>query len=169
MKRETQGALVNAVFIQPGDGYTLTQSLGGASLAIDPQFPFKVRSQFQVYENQNEGVAAISVWPGTVNGVVPKLGGQYIDATPIPKLNIPGNGYVYLTVTRVSGQAFPKMVDINFATAVPADTFNTGNLAIASVTKVGGSLKISQLITTSMIVSRQAYGQTDAVFYWFSV
>jgi hypothetical protein len=167
-KKDTAGALLNAVFIQPGDGYTLTQSLGGASLSIDPQVSRR-RNQLEVYENQNNGVAAVSVWPGSVNGVVPKIGSAYIDASPIPKLAIPGSGYVFVKVTRVSGQAFPKIVEIDFSTTVPADTFNTGHFAISSVLKVNDSLKITPLVTTSLIVSRQAYGQTDAVFYWFSV
>lgn len=158
--------------IQPGSGYGFTSSGYGFSLNAEPPFdatPPPEWTQLKVYENPAGEVPAISVWPGTVNGVVPKIAAAYIDAQPTPKIEITGNGTVYLSVTRVSGDVFPKLVQVNFAATVPADTFNVGNFALASIVKNGNNLTISQFITTSLIVSRVAYGPTDSVFYWFRV
>jgi hypothetical protein len=60
-------------------------------------------------------------------------------------------------------------VVIEFASTVPADTSTTGHFTIATVTKTGNSLTISQVISSSLIVGRQAYGISGAVFYWFNV
>jgi hypothetical protein len=158
--------------IQPGNGYGFTSSGYGFSINTEP--PFNVQAlaewtQFKVYDNSVGSNTAVSVLPGTVNGVVPKISSVYIDADTPPKISVTQNGTVYLTVTRASGEAFPKTVEINFSPTVPADTTNVGNFALASVIKNGNELKISQFVTNSLIVSRTGYGAGDAIFYWFRV
>lgn len=153
--------------IQPGVGYTFTSDSRGQSLLIDQ--PGRRRHPLEVYSNPDNGSTKVSVFPGTVNGVMPQISGSYLDATTKPKLTIGSSGTVYLKVTRSSGQVFPSTVAVEFASTVPADTSTTGHFAIASVTKTGNSLTISQLISQSLIVGRQAYGVSGAVFYWFNV
>jgi hypothetical protein len=100
---------------------------------------------------------------------MPKISGTYLDANNRPKLNISVSGFVFVKVTRAEGQVFPATVDIGFANTVPANTKTEGHLAIASITKNENSLIISQLVSQSLIVGRQGYGQDAAFFYWFNV
>jgi len=153
--------------LQPGDGYTFSSDSQGVSMSIDQ--PGRRRHPLEVYSNPDNGSPAISVWPGTVNGVMPQISGSYLDATTRPKLTISSSGTVYVKVTRSSGQVFPTTVAIEFASTVPADTSSTGHFAIASITKTGNSLNINQAVSQSLIVGRQAYGLSGAIFYWFNV
>jgi hypothetical protein len=153
--------------IQPGVGYTFQSESKGFSLQIDQ--PGRRRHPLEVYSNPNNGSPAVSVWPGTVNGVMPKISATYLDATTRPKLSVGSTGFIYVKVTRASGEVFPKTVDVEFASTVPADTSTTGYFTIATVEKTGNSLKINQVISSSLIVGRQAYGASAAFFYWFNV
>jgi len=153
--------------LQPGVGYTFTSDSRGQTLQINQAG--RRRHPLEVYSNPNNGSTAVSIFPGTVNGVMPKIAGVSLDATTKPKLNIGSNGYVYVKVTRASGEVFPSTVVIEFASTVPADTSTIGHFTIASVTKTGNSLTISQVVSSSLIVGRQAYGVSAAVFYWFNV
>lgn len=153
--------------LQPGDGYTFTSNGRNVSLEIDQ--PGRRRHPLEVFSNPNNGNPAVSVFPGSVNGVMPKISGDYLDAATRPKLNISVSGFVYVKVTRAEGEVFPATVAIEFANEVPANTKTTGHLAIASVTKTNNSLTISQLVTQSLIVGRQGYGEDAAFFYWFNV
>lgn len=152
---------------QPGVGYTYQADSRGFSLQIEQQG--RRRHPLQVFSNPDNGNPAVSVWPGTVNGAMPKIGGAYLDAATRPKLAIGSSGFVYVKVTRASGQVFPSTIDIEFASTVPADTSTTGHFAIASITKTGNSLTINQVISQSLIVGRQAYSSSGAIFYWFNV
>ena len=154
--------------IQPGVGYTYQGDSRGFSLQIDQQ-QGRRRHPLQVFSNPNNGSPAVSVWPGTVNGAMPKISSTYLDAATRPKLTIGSSGFVYVKVTRASGQVFPSTIDIEFASTVPADTSTTGHFAIASITKTGNSLTINQVVSQSLIVGRQAYGSSGALFYWFNV
>jgi len=153
--------------LQPGVGYTFTSDSRGQSLLIDS--PGRRRHPLEVYSNPDNGSTAVSIFPGTVNGVMPKISSVSLDATAKPKLAVSSTGYVYIKVTRATGDVFPKTVVIECASTVPADTSTIGHFAIASVTKTGNSLTISQLTSQSLIVGRQAYGVSAAVFYWFNV
>ena len=153
--------------IQPGVGYTFTSDSRGQSLLIDQ--PGRRRHPLEVYSNPDNGSPAVSIWPGTVNGVMPQVSGVYLDAITRPKLAIGSSGSVYIKVTRSSGQVFPTTVAVEFASSVPADTSTIGHFAIATVTKIGNSLTINQAVSSSLIVGRQAYGLSGAIFYWFNV
>ena len=153
--------------IQPGVGYTFTSDSRGQSLLIDQ--PGRKRHPLEVYSNPDNGSTAVSIYPGTVNGVMPQVSGNYLDATTRPKLTIGSSGYVYVRVNRESGEVFPKGVEILFGNNVPSDTSSQGHFPIASVTKTGNSLVINQLTSRSLIVSRQSYNNSGALFYWFNV
>ena len=155
--------------LQPGVGCTFTRDGNSFSLNVETS-PGRRRSPLEVYSNPiSPSQTAVSVWPGTVNGVMPKIAGDYLDATNRPKLTISGNGHIYIKVTRNTGDVFPKTVDVEFGSTVPADTSTTGHFTIATVQKNNGSLTINQAVSSSLIVGRQAYGLTGAIFYWFNV
>lgn len=154
--------------LQPGLGYTYTSDARGYSLSIDT--PGRKRAPLEVYSNAiSENQPAVSVQPGSVNKVIPKINGNDLDAAIVPTLSVSNTGYVYLRATRASGSPFPATVDILFGTAVPADTASIGYLALASVTKTGNSLQISQLVRSSLVTARVATSPSGAYWYWFNV
>ena len=153
--------------IQPGVGYNFTSDSKGFSLTIDS--PGRKRTPLEVYSNPTSSTqAAVSVQPGSVNGLIPTIGGAYLDATPTPTLAVGASGYIYAKATRVSGSPFPATVEILFGSTVPNDTLSIGHFALASITKTGNSLQISQLVRTSLVAGRAATF-TSAAWYWFNV
>jgi hypothetical protein len=154
--------------LQPGVGYTFTSDSKGYNLSVDT--PGRKRAALEVYTNAISATApAVSVQPGSVNKVIPTIGGNYIDAVIIPQLAVSATGYIYLKATRGSGTPFPATVEILFAATLPADTASLGHLALASVTKTGNSLQISQLVRASLITARVATSPSGAYWYWFNV
>ena len=152
--------------LQPGVGYTLTSDARCQSLQITQ--PGRRRHPLEVYSNPDNGSPAVSIWPGSVNGLIPQVSGSYLDAANRPKLTITSSGYVYVKATRASGSPFPATVEILFAATVPTDTLNLGHFALASITKTNNSLQISQLVRSSLVTGRAAT-YTTAVWYWFNV
>lgn len=154
--------------LQPGQGYNFTSDAKGFSLSIDGAG--RKRAALEVYANAISSTsAAVSVQPGSVNGVIPQIDGAYLDAATTPKLSVSASGYIYLKATRASGSPFPATVEILFAATVPADTESLGHLALASVTKTGNSLQLSQLVRSSLIAARVATSPAGAYWYWFNV
>lgn len=153
--------------LQPGVGYNFTSDARSFSLSIDT--PGRKRTPLEVYSNaQSSTQAAVSVQPGSVNGLIPTIGGAYLDATPVPTLAVGASGYIYVKATRVSGSPFPATVEILFGTTVPNDTLSIGHFALASVTKTGNSLQVNQLVRSSLVAGRAATF-TSAAWYWFNV
>jgi hypothetical protein len=153
--------------LQPGVGYNFTSDGKAYSLTIDSQG--RKRTPLEVYSNPLGGNSpGVSVQPGSVNGLIPQIGGQYIDAKPAPKLAVSSSGYIYVKATRASGSPFPATVEILFAATVPNDTLSIGHFALASVTKTGNSLQINQLTNRSLVTGRAATN-TSAAWYWFNV
>jgi hypothetical protein len=153
--------------LQQGVGYTFNSDSRGQSLVIDT--PGRRRAPLEVYSSAVSGSPAVKVFPGTVNGVMPQISGNYLDAATAPHLTVSSSGVVYVKVTRATGDVFPKTVVVEFAGSLPADTSTTGHITLATVTKTGNSLQIYQAVDRSLIVSRQAYGASGALFYWLNV
>jgi hypothetical protein len=123
--------------IQPGYGYTVTNFGGGVSLSIDDQ-------QMQIYPDvpltvQSVGSDKVYITPGTVNQLVPKVDGTYIDALPRPTITLSSTGYIILRVERVANQPFPNNPVVYYNDTIPADTTSYGYFALASVTKIGSA------------------------------
>ena len=154
--------------LQPGVGYTFTSDNRGQTLVVDTT-PGRRRTPLEVYSTVVSGNPAVKVFPGTVNGVVPQISGAYLDAATAPHLTVGSSGVVYAKVTRATGEVFPKTVAVEVASSLPADTSTTGHITLASITKTGNSLQIYQAVNRSLIVSRQAYGASGALFYWLNV
>jgi len=153
--------------LQPGVGYTMNTDGRGMSLVVDT--PGRRRSPLEVYSTVVNGSAAVKIFPGSVNGVIPQISGATLDAATAPHLIVSASGVVYIKVTRALGQVFPSTVTAHFASTLPADTTSLGHITIATITKTGNSLQIYQTVNRSLIVSRQAYGTAGALFYWLNV
>lgn len=153
--------------LQQGVGYTFNSDSRGQSLVLDT--PGRRRAPLEVYSAVVNGSPAVKVFPGSVNGVMPQISGSYLDAANTPHLPVTSSGFIYVRVTRETGEVFPKTVAIEFGNNVPSDTNSAGHFPIASVTKNGNSLQIYQLSNRSLIVSRQAYSGTGGLYYWFNV
>jgi len=157
--------------IQPGDGYTVNNFGGAASLSIDsttqwyPDIPLTV---------QSAGSGKVYIIPGTVNQLIPKVGGNYIDATPRPTITVSASGYIILEVSRVSGQPFPNNPIIYWSSSIPSNTASNGYFNLASVTVTGSpttgyGLAINNYRSPyigAVSVGRQKFGSTATYHWW---
>ena len=159
--------------IQPGDGYTVNNFGGSQSLSIDssntqwyPDIPLTVQ----------KGAASNKVYivPGTVNQLIPKVSGTYIDALPRPTITLSATGYIILRVERVANQPFPNNPVIYYNATIPADTTTYGYFALASVTKTGSaatgySYSIASFrspLIGAVHVSRASFSGSASYYWW---
>ena len=159
--------------IQPGDGYTVNNFGGSQSLSIDssntqwyPDIPLTVQ--------KGAGSDKVYIVPGTVNQLVPKVSGTYIDALPRPTITLSATGYIILRVERVANQPFPNNPTIYYNASIPADTTTYGHFALASVTKSGSaatgySYSIASFrspLIGAVHVSRASFESTANYYWW---
>jgi hypothetical protein len=159
-------------FIQPGDGYTVNNFGGAASLSIDdPAIQFYPDAPLVVKNSKSD---KIYITPGTVNQIVPKVDGTYIDALPRPTITLSATGYIILRVERVANQPFPNNPIIYYNATIPADTTTYGHFALASVTKTGTattgySYNIASFRSPyvgAVHVSRAGFGSNFYYYWW---
>jgi len=159
--------------IQPGDGYTVNNFGGSQSLSIDsnntqwyPDIPLTV---------QKGGTSnKVYIIPGTVNQLIPTVGGTYIDALPRPTITLSATGYIILRVERVANQPFPNTPTIYYNATIPADTTTYGYFALASVTKTGSaatgySYSIASFrspLIGAVHVSRASFSGSASYYWW---
>jgi hypothetical protein len=160
--------------IQPGDGYTVNNFGGSQSLSIDsgntqwyPDIPLTV---------QKGGTSnKVYIIPGSVNQLIPTVGGTYIDAIPRPTITVSASGYIILRVARVANQPFPNTPTIYWSATIPADTTSYGHFALASVTRTGSpttgySISVASLrspLIGAVHVSRASF-DTGTNYYWWA-
>ena len=110
------------------------------------------------------------VTAGTVNGVVPEIGGEYLDSSPKPSITVSGNGLFLLKATKQTGTFFPKEVNVVFNSGftVPPDTVSDGYLQIAKVQNVDGGLVLTQTSTGNKLLNRTQMGESNAWWAWSS-
>jgi len=158
--------------IQPGDGYTVNNFGGAASLSIDsPAIQFYPDAPLVV---KKSGADKVYITPGTVNQIVPKVDGTYIDALPRPTITLSATGYIILRVERVADQPFPNTPTIYYNATIPADTTSYGYFALASVTKTGTattgySYNIASFRSPyvgAVHVSRAGFGSNFYYYWW---
>ena len=160
--------------IQPGDGYTVNNFGGSQSLSIDsnntqwyPDIPLTVQKGAELDK--------VYIIPGTVNQLVPKVSGTYIDALPRPTITVSASGYIILRVVRVAGQPFPNTPTIYWSATIPADDTTYGHFNLASVTVTGTAatglgLAINNYRSPyigAVSVGRQTIA-TNAGYYWWA-
>jgi hypothetical protein len=158
--------------IQPGDGYTVNNFGGAASLSIDSQVQFYPDIPLTV---QLAETGKVYVIPGSVNQLIPTIGGTYIDAIPRPTITVSASGYIILRVVRVAGQPFPNTPTIYWSATIPSDTTSNGHFNLASVTVTGTlatGLSISVTNYRSPYIGAVSVGRqtiaTNAGYYWWA-
>jgi hypothetical protein len=157
--------------IQPGDGYTVTNIGKAVSLSIDNQVQYYPDVPLTV---KSSGSDKVYIVPGTVNQLVPKVDGTYIDALPRPTITVSASGYIILRVVRVSGQPFPNTPTIYWSATIPADDTTYGHFNLASVTVTGSpatglGLAINNYRSPyigAVSVGRQKFGGSATYHWW---
>jgi hypothetical protein len=145
-----------------------------AGMPVDYDYPFKVTL----------GIidlgTTVYVRPGSVNNFMPKISGNYLDATPKPYLHFVNftsskTKIVALKVTKDGVKFFPQTCEIvlldNYGELVNTD--NIGYLAIASITgdnSANGPIitGVYQLVYASQIVIRAKPGTETAIWSFSS-
>ena len=158
--------------IDSGTGYSVTNIGNSISLSID--------SQTQYYPNipltvQSGTEGKVYIIPGTVNQLIPTVGGTYIDARPSPTITVSASGYIILRVVRVANQPFPNTPTIYWSATIPANSTSYGHFALASVTRTGSpttgySISVASLrspLIGAVHVSRASFNG-DATYYWWA-
>lgn len=151
--------------INNGLGYTYTSGAGGFSLNID-RAGGKKRPPLTVYLHNEGEVTYARVQAGTVNGMIPKINGVYIDNYPLPKLALSSSGYILLKVTRADGSPFPSNAEIVFQSTIPSDTFSNGYLTLASITKSDNAYGVENYVSCNAVCYRIRVGSGAAYYYW---
>jgi hypothetical protein len=157
--------------IDSGTGYSVTNIGNSISLSIDSQTQYYPSIPLTV-QSGTEG--KVYIIPGTVNQLIPKIDGTYIDATPSPTITVSDSGYIILRVERVANQPFPNNPIIYYNATIPADTTTYGHFALASVTKTGSpttgySISVASLrspLIGAVHVSRASFNG-DSKYYWW--
>jgi hypothetical protein len=157
--------------IDSGAGYSVNNVGNSVSLSID--------SQIQYYPDIPLSVQAVteskvSIIPGSVNQLIPTVGGTYIDALPRPTITVSASGYIILRVVRVAGQPFPNTPTIYWSATIPSDTTSYGHFNLASVTVTGSpatglGLAINNYRSPyigAVSVGRQKFGGTATYHWW---
>jgi hypothetical protein len=160
------------MIVQPGNGYGFSSSGYGVSLDIGNPFPDDVGNKFNPLSPRLSG-DKVTIEPGTVNRYIPKIGANYIDATPAPTLTVTGEGYVLIKATYEVNKFFPRTAEAIFASGstVPADTNSESYYPIAKINTVssGGVTTYTLSYLTSngnLIVNRLKAGASIATWYW---
>jgi len=161
--------------IQPGVGYTFSASSLGTNLNIQ-----------QPWSEWDSSVSVLPLWPklkvdkvtvvpGTVNRIVPNIGGTFIDASTPPDITVSGEGYICIKLTYVAATFFPRTAEIIFyaGSTTPADTETEGYYPLAKVNAVTvGAVTTYSLIILSygnFVCNRLKSGANPAVWYWSTI
>lgn len=121
----------------------------------------------------------IKVKAGSVNNVVPTMGGKKLDEDPAPTLSLPsGASTNYMVVVKCTGEKnkrFPvtATVEVIIDTQATQDTDAHGYLALASLTKIVSSdekvsWRLNQLVGGSVWAERRKLTEPNTAFYYFS-
>jgi hypothetical protein len=117
----------------------------------------------------------VTIVPGTVNRYIPKIGSNYIDATPAPTITVTDNGYILVKVTYEVNKFFPRTAEIVFLAVAtpPADTNTESHYPLAKVVKTTSGGVDSYSLTGvgffnngNLVVNRLKAGQSIATWWW---
>jgi len=158
--------------IDSGAGYSVNNVGNSVSLSIDSQIQYYPDIPLSV---QTVTESKVSIIPGSVNQLIPTVGGTYIDAIPRPTISVSASGYIILEVSRVAGQPFPNNPIIYWSATIPSDTTSKGYFNLASVTITGSpttgyGLAINNYRSPyigAVSVGRQTVA-TNASYYWWA-
>ena len=159
-----------------GSGLLARKTPGGT--LIDPTQPRRQPIVLPPFGVSIEG-DKIKVKAGSVNNVVPTMGGKKLDEDPAPTLSLPsGSSNNYMVVVKCTGEKnkrFPieAIVEVIIDTQATQDTDAHGYLALASLTKIVSSgekvsWRLNQLIGGSVWAERRKLTEPNSAFYYFS-
>jgi hypothetical protein len=159
--------------VQPGVGYTFTNSGGAFALTIDEPWVYQTQPHpFQVFCTKVGSDYIVRVIPGTINNIEPTISGTQLSAVPPPTLNIgfsasPQTVYIYLLMpVGASGTPppFPDGPTIIHDTAPQTNSDSQAYLLLASVDNSTGV--VSQYVSGSQWGERYKCGGSDAAYYF---
>jgi hypothetical protein len=158
-------------YVDSGAGYNVNNVGNSVSLSIDSQIQYYPDIPLSV---QGVTESKVSIIPGSVNQLIPTVGGTYIDAIPRPTITVSASGYIILRVVRVAGQPFPNTPTIYWSATIPADTTSYGHFNLASVTVTGTAatglgLAINNYRSPyigAVSVGRQKFGGSATYHWW---
>ena len=160
--------------VQPGVGFGFSSSGYGVSLDMSNPFP-EVDNPYRPLLPRLEDPNKVYVTPGTVNRVVPLLGGTALDASTPPYLTVTAEGYITIRLQHVAATFFPRTCEIVFyaGSVTPADTVTYGYYPLAKV----NSVTVSGVTTYSLILlsygnfvcNRLQSGANPAAWYWSTI
>ena len=159
--------------VQPGVGYTFTNSGGAFALTIDEPWVYQTQPHpFKVFCSKSGSDYIVRVVPGTINNIEPTISGQQLSAVPAPTLNIgysasPTTVYIYLQMpVGASGTPppFPDGPTIMHDTSAQTNTNSTAYLLLASVDNSTGA--VSQYVSGSQSGERYKCGTNNAAYFF---
>lgn len=162
------------MIVQPGIGFGFSSSGYGASLDLSDPFP-EVDNPYRPLLPRLEDPDKVYVQPGTVNRVVPLLGGTALDASTPPYLTVTAEGYITIRLEHVAATFFPRTCEIVFyaGSVAPADTVTYGYYPLAKVNSVtvGPSTTYSLVLLSygNFVCNRLKSGANPAVWYWSTI
>jgi|LauGreDrversion4_2_1035121.scaffolds.fasta_scaffold76899_4 hypothetical protein len=161
--------------IQPGVGYTFTNTGGAFALVIDEPWVYQTQPHpFKVFCSKVGSDYIVRVVPGTINNIEPKMGSPatQLSAVPAPTLNIGNSGspttvYIYLQMpvgSTGTPPPFPSNPIVIHDTAPQTSTNSTAYLLLASVDNSTGT--VSQSVSGSQWGERYKCGTNDAAYFF---
>lgn len=154
------------VFGESGAGCTFTNTGNGIIINVPNNTAgLSRRPPLNVYLTSDQGVPQLAVQPGIVNGFIPKIGGQFIDKLPAPKLPA-GAGIIYVRVERQSNNPFPANVEILKGSTVPTDDSTYGHYTLASVAENNGKTVIYNYVSGNLMCHRLSVLNAPFLYFW---
>ena len=160
--------------MQPGVGYRFISSSSGITLDIGDPWPEPTVSNYRPLNPEIAG-DKVYVTPGTVNRVVPLLGGTALDASTPPYLTVTAEGYITIRLQYVPATFFPRTCEIVFyaGSVTPADTATYGYYPLAKVNSVtvGPTTTYSLILLSygNFVCNRLQSGANPAAWYWSTI
>ncbi len=159
--------------VQPGVGYTFTNTGGAFALVIDEPWVYQTQPHpFKVFCSKSGSDYIVRVVPGTINNIEPTMSGNQLSAVPAPTLNIgysasPTTVYIYLEMpVGASGTPppFPDNPIVMHDTTAQTNDDTVAYLLLASVDNSTGA--VSQYVSGSQSGERYKCGANDASYYF---
>jgi len=145
------------------------------ALSSDIFWPSKRSYPLQVYITEQDGQEArITITPGCVNRVIPKLNEKYLDADEPPDQLVVGEAYVTVKVTYQQDKNFPRTAEIYLHLGGDLnsleDTTTDSYYPIAKINQTtSGDDKVytvTQLSAGHLICNRTKAGTGTATWWW---
>lgn len=169
-------AMVDAIrrnWIRPGPNTLMNQDVGGTQLwgtgrGGNRRAP-TVLTPFQPLDLSASGALKVGFYYGTVNFVIPTLGGAPLDITSPPSVTITATTYFWLKCVGTFGAPDSYVVTIEYNTtgtvpggeAISATNF-TSYLPLARADVASGTMTISRFVFDDLGV--ESYGSVN--FWW---